>query len=408
MSHHLPRPRSAFSAHVVSLLLLLVSACQLLQAAPATQEEAPRADPFAPDAAPVSSSPSSSPASGSGPAVNSRGEWYQLGYQMALESRASYRLMQIADEDAIARLPRVLARMTVNDGDLREPDLALLRQGWADGIHGQPQAMTFPADQHASLLPLALKGFHRVPADIEAEKQAKEEAARLAREEAERAAKEAERKAMESDRIARNEANRKASETVADKAARWKRAVVKVLVEKGHGTGFFIGPGLLVTNGHVVDGAKEIVVELESDGSLHGGSLVAQTQRPDVALVRIAWEENEVLPLGNSDACRELEEVVMIGYPKFIEQTATYVKGSVSSTARLFDGCQCMQLDIRANPGNSGGPVIAMNGSVVGILTFGLGAGDPTLAQFVFAQHMSFALPFIKKHAHGEFTYLPR
>lgn len=404
MSHHLPRPPLSAGA---ALLLLLGAACGLLLPAP-TAHAAP-VDPFAPAAA---SETAPAAATGDAPAVHPRGEWYQIGYQMALESRSSYHLMQISDADAIARLPRVLSRMTVNEGDLREPDLALLRQGWAHGILGQPQAMGFPPDQHASLLPAALKGFHKFPADIEAEKKALEDAEK-ARVAAEMAKAEAERLAREeAARLAREEADRKAHETLADKAERWRKAVVKVKVTleggSAHGTGFFIGPGLIVTNHHVIDEAQNVTVVLEANQRSYPAVVVAHTEVPDIALLRIAWQDNASLPFGNADHCRELEEIVMIGYPRYDNISATYVKGSISAAKRIYnygdDSYDCLQMDIRTYGGNSGGPVINAAGQVVGLHTFG--DPNPKLSQFTFSQRSNFLLSFLRSYAKGQYTYL--
>ena len=170
-----------------------------------------------------------------------------------------------------------------------------------------------------------------------------------------------------------------------------------------HGSGFFIGPGLVVTNAHVIEGGTKVVVKLEADSSLHPATVLAQQDVPDVALLQIDKQDNEYLPLGVSANCRELEEVVLIGYPHFDHLNATSVKGSISATNRVFLKEKVIQLDIRATHGNSGGPVIDTDGCVIGILTSGLGSEDPELAQFTFAQHMDFVLPFLEKYAKGRF-----
>ena len=224
--------------------------------------------------------------------------------------------------------------------------------------------MTYPPDQTGTLVPVPLRGFHRF---INA-----------------------------------------ATGELADNAAEWKKAVVLVRSRTGHGTGFFIGPGLLLTNHHVVHDEKTVQVQIEENKTIriHKAEVLASQEVPDVALLQVEWKANTSLPIGDSDLCKELQEVVMIGYPAFDRPAATFVKGHISSTsgapedieeAKAFD---TFQLNIEATGGNSGGPVVDTNGSVVGMLTFGI---TKAKRDFIFAQKTNFILPFIEKHAKGKF-----
>ncbi len=307
------------------------------------------------------------PAAEQEPVIDPQGEWYAVGYRMAGEALPGFRMMELPETAMSRRMNGVLGALGVQTSSLKNSEIKLLQQGWNDGLEGKSAALTFPPDQPKSLLPAELRGFykfHRKP-------------------------------------------GAGGAENLADKVVEWKKAAAKVLVTlpdgTAHGSGFFIGPGLLLTNGHVVEGATQITVKMEADGSEHSATVLAQMEVPDVALVQIDKKDNEFLPLGVSANCRELQEVVMIGYPEFDNLSATSVKGSISATHRVFDGVEVMQLDIRVNGGDSGAPIITTDGCVVGILTFWMGKTDAKLAQFSLAQPIDAVLPFLEKHAKGKF-----
>lgn len=290
---------------------------------------------------------------------------------MAQEALPTYREFEIKNAAISSRLAEVLAALGVQPTSLKASQFKLLQQGWDDAIAGNAPALTYPPDQTKSLLPRALRGYHKFktspgtsPADTP-------------------------------------------GATLADKAALWKKAVVKVIDinEKdellGHGSGCFIGPGLVLTNNHVVSGAAAVAIQLESDKTYHPATVIATQKIPDVALLRVDLKDHEIIPIGSSADCRELEEVIMIGYPIYVEKSATYVKGAISSTDRIFKKNEVLQLDIRANHGNSGGPVITTDGRLIGILTFGLGSINAELSQFTFAIKSDFLRPFLEQHARG-------
>jgi S1-C subfamily serine protease len=335
-----------------------------------------------PSAAPTANTSKSSPSTTSSAAAallsntlsgtpDPLGEWYAVGHRMGQEALPYYSTFSVEGKDVSKRLTEVLNALGIKpDTQLKNTEFRLLQQGWDDAIAGSSPAMTYPPDQSRSIVPPALRGFHRFEKISPAT----------------------------------------GVETLADKAAEWKKAVVKVVIAsakdlKGHGTGFIIGPGLVLTNNHVVKGGSQFAVQLEADNTIYDAVLIAKQDVPDVALLRVELpEDHAVLPIGISAQCRELDEVIMVGYPQFIELSATYVKGSISSTKRTFHDCEVLQLDIRANPGNSGGPVITTDGNVVGLLTFGLGAVDPKLAQFTFAIKTDSVIPFLEQHAHGQYA----
>jgi serine protease Do len=137
---------------------------------------------------------------------------------------------------------------------------------------------------------------------------------------------------------------------------------------RGGGSGFIIdADGLVVTNHHVIDGADEIVVRL-ADRREFEAELVGSDPETDVAVLRIAATGLPTLTLGDSDDLRPGEWVIAIGSPFQFEQSVT--AGIVSAKGRSQMQQQYVpfiQSDVAINRGNSGGPLIRTDGSVVGI-----------------------------------------
>lgn len=144
--------------------------------------------------------------------------------------------------------------------------------------------------------------------------------------------------------------------------------------EKGKGSGFIITKdGYVITNEHVVAGAKEIKVSL-SDGRTFTGEIVGSDKMLDIALIKINSDKLPVAILGDSDKVRLGEWVVAIGNPFGFQQTIT--SGIVSAKGRTIREPEqgkilenLIQTDAAINRGNSGGPLINLRGEVIGINT---------------------------------------
>lgn len=144
---------------------------------------------------------------------------------------------------------------------------------------------------------------------------------------------------------------------------------------EGIGSGFIINEeGYILTNHHVIKGAKEVVVTL-SDGRDVKAKIINYDENQDVAMLKIS-DDNVKVPavveLGNSDALKPGEQVLAIGTPLSKEFNQTVTSGIISAvkrTVKTSSGQQVnlIQTDAAINPGNSGGPLVNTKGEVVGI-----------------------------------------
>lgn len=139
----------------------------------------------------------------------------------------------------------------------------------------------------------------------------------------------------------------------------------------GHGSGVIISSdGEILTNNHVVNGAKTITVKL-SDGRELAAEVLGTDSNTDLALLK-AFEGRDlpVARLGDSEAVSVGEWVMAIGNPFGLEATVTV--GVLSGKGRVIGAGpydDFLQTDASINPGNSGGPLFNTKGEVIGINT---------------------------------------
>ena len=151
-----------------------------------------------------------------------------------------------------------------------------------------------------------------------------------------------------------------------------ERSVVLIDTDTGSGSGFIItADGYVVTNYHVVEGAKSIEVVLFDNGD-YPASLVGYDSSNDVAVLKMEGEGFRPAKFGSSDDLIVGDQVVAIGNP-LGELTSTLTVGYVSAKGRDVSTdstvINMIQTDCAINSGNSGGPLFNMKGEVVGITT---------------------------------------
>jgi serine protease Do len=138
-------------------------------------------------------------------------------------------------------------------------------------------------------------------------------------------------------------------------------------VMHAQGSGFLVtSDGIVLTNAHVVDGAKEVTVKL-SNHREYKAKVLGADRSSDIAVLKIDAHGLPTVQLGDSNQLRVGDYVLAIGEPFGLEETAT--AGIVSAKGRSLPGgyVPFIQTDAAVNPGNSGGPLFDANGAVVGI-----------------------------------------
>jgi putative serine protease PepD len=153
------------------------------------------------------------------------------------------------------------------------------------------------------------------------------------------------------------------------------------------GTGFVVGDqDTIVTNAHVVGGARTVQVRFGDHGRILGATVLGRDVSTDLAVLRVDGRAHSAtpLPVADSDDVRVGDGVVAIGNPFGLDRTAT--AGIVSAVGRHiaapngFDIDNVIQTDAPINPGNSGGPLLDARGRVIGvnsqIATAGAGGGN--------------------------------
>ena len=137
---------------------------------------------------------------------------------------------------------------------------------------------------------------------------------------------------------------------------------------RASGSGFIISAdGYVVTNAHVVEDAKSILVGLNDRRELPAEVIGIDTLS-DIAVLKVKAENLPTVQLGDSNALEVGQWVVAIGAPFGLDLTAT--QGIVSALSRsLPDGTYVpfIQTDVAVNPGNSGGPLFDLSGRVIGV-----------------------------------------
>jgi serine protease Do len=137
---------------------------------------------------------------------------------------------------------------------------------------------------------------------------------------------------------------------------------------RGEGSGFIVSSdGVILTNAHVVHGAKEVTVKL-TDRREFNAKVLGSDPKTDVAVLKIDAKGLPTVRLGQTSNLRVGDWVLAIGSPFGFENSVT--AGVVSAKGRSLPDdsfVPFLQTDVAINPGNSGGPLFNAQGEVVGI-----------------------------------------
>jgi len=147
-------------------------------------------------------------------------------------------------------------------------------------------------------------------------------------------------------------------------------------IEADRGSGIVLDKkGHILTNFHVIEGAREVNVTL-SNGKSYSAEMVGIDPPTDIAVLKIDASESELFPVEMADSSQLLvgQKVYAIGNPFGLERTLT--SGIISSLNRTIGNRnrnrlvkQAIQIDAAINPGNSGGPLLDSRGRVIGMNT---------------------------------------
>ena len=157
-------------------------------------------------------------------------------------------------------------------------------------------------------------------------------------------------------------------------------STVTIETETGQGSGFFVGPNLIATNYHVIEGASEAFCYTNSSASKYEiEGYVAVDKDVDLVILKVKGLNKPAIKLANETPAPG-QKVYVLGSPKGLPATIT---DGIVSGLRDWDGTKLIQISAPISHGSSGGPVLNANGLLVGI----------AVGAFEDGQNLNFAIP---------------
>ncbi len=173
----------------------------------------------------------------------------------------------------------------------------------------------------------------------------------------------------------------------------WKEPYKNIEQHESRGTGFFVDDqGHIVTNAHVINEAKVVWIHLPAMGKkVIRVKIISFCPDRDLGLLKVVDEDLSLiqqelgaipfLSCGNSDQVRRTDKILSLGYP--LGQYRLKSSTGIISGRESGSGISYLQMTAAVNPGSSGGPLLSVNGEVVGI----------TVASIANASHIGYAIP---------------
>lgn len=147
-------------------------------------------------------------------------------------------------------------------------------------------------------------------------------------------------------------------------------AVVLIETTGGRGSGFYVRHDTLITNVHVVENDNYVTLR-RHDGTTVNARVESKAPAFDIAILKVATPSASqvVIQMGSARSLKPGQEIIVIGSALGTLQNS--VSRGIVSGLRTSGGATLVQTDAAVNPGNSGGPMLDRNGTVIGITTMG-------------------------------------
>jgi hypothetical protein len=160
------------------------------------------------------------------------------------------------------------------------------------------------------------------------------------------------------------------------------------------GTGFVVAADRVLTNHHVIDGCTRILVRTPDDRTLAATPPARVDEPLDLALLTVPGNPGPPIAFRNAPTVRQGESVIAYGFPLagLLASSPTLTRGEINNLAGLGNNPAQYQISAPVQPGNSGGPLLDMQGNIVGVIVSKLNAQRVAQRTGDLAQNVNFAI----------------